>query len=159
ELFGEEAMVAAFARNPTSSVRQLDARADEATVVAELPIVVLRRAVGRAGGAEVLERVERALRRAMTLDLFRTTSFTRALDDRDIEVLADAARHLHVARGEHVYREGEPAAEAFLIAEGLLQAQSDDDGKPRVEAYLSRGDLFGDEELAEREPRAISVVA
>jgi Fe-S-cluster-containing dehydrogenase component len=153
EVLGEEAIVAAL------STRQLEARAETDAVVAEVPLVVLKRAIGRAGGAELMAKIERALRRAATLDLLRTSSFTRALSDADLELLLDAARHVHVARGEHVYREGDAATDAFLVADGLLQAQSDDDGKPRVEAYLSRGDLFGDEELAEREARAVSVVA
>lgn len=153
DVLGEEATVMAFA------TRQLEARCAEDAVVAEVPLVVLKRAATRAGGAERMAKVERALRRAATLDLLRTTSFTRDLADADLEVLLDAARHVHVARGEHVYRAGDVASEAFLVADGLLQAQTDDDGKPRVEAYLGRGDLFGDEELAERDPRAVAVVA
>lgn len=153
DVLGEEATVATF------STRQLEARCETDVVVAEIPLVVLKRALGRAGGAELLGKVERALRRAATLDLFRTTSFTRTLPDADLELLLDAARHVHVARGEHVYREGEIANEAFLLADGLLQAQTEDEGKPRVEAYLARGDLFGDEELAERDARAVSIVA
>ncbi|MBX3230967.1 MAG: cyclic nucleotide-binding domain-containing protein [Labilithrix sp.] len=152
DVLGEEATVAAF------STRQLEARCEEEAVVAEVPLVVLRRAVGRGGGAG-LERVERQLRRAATLDLLRTTSFTRALADADIEVLLDAAQHRHVPRGEHVYGEGDPPDAAYLVADGLLQAQTGDEGRPRVEAYLGRGDLFGEEELAEREPRRVAVVA
>ncbi|MDF2692261.1 MAG: Formate dehydrogenase beta subunit [Labilithrix sp.] len=153
DVLGEEAIVAAF------STRQLEARCESDAVVAAVPLVVLKRAVGRTGGADLLAKMERALRRAATLDLLRTTSFTGGLPDADLEVLLDAARHVHVERGEHVYREGDAATEAFFVADGLLQAQSDDDGKPRVEAYLARGDLFGDEELGERAPRAVAVVA
>jgi len=153
DVLGEEATVAAF------STRQLEARCEEDALVAEVPLVVLKRAASRAGGAELMAKVERALRRAATLDLLRTTSFTRGLPDSDLDELLDAARHVHVARGEHVYREGDVATEAFLVADGLLQAQTTDDGKPRVEAYLGRGDLFGDEELVELEPRRVAVVA
>ncbi|MDB4939178.1 MAG: Formate dehydrogenase beta subunit [Labilithrix sp.] len=153
EVFGEEATVVAF------GVRQMEARCEEPSVVAEVPLTVLRRAIGRSGGGELATRLERALKRAATVDLLRTTSFTRALPERDIEVLLDAVRHVAVARGEHVYREGDTAASAYLVADGLLQAQSDDGGKPRVEAYLSRGDLFGDDELEERSVRRVAVVA
>jgi Fe-S-cluster-containing dehydrogenase component/CRP-like cAMP-binding protein len=153
DVLGEEATVAAF------STRQLEARCEADAVVAEVPLVVFRRAAVRAGGDELMAKVERGLRRAATLDLLRTTSFTRGLADSDIELLLDAAKHVHVARGEHVYREGDVATDAFLVAEGLLQAQTDDEGRPRVEAYLARGDVFGDEELAERTPRVLSVVA
>jgi Fe-S-cluster-containing dehydrogenase component/CRP-like cAMP-binding protein len=153
EVLGEEATVAAF------TTRQLEARCDSDAVLAEIPLVVLKRAAGRAGGADHMAKVERALRRAATLDLLRTTSFTRGLSDADLEVLLDAARHASIPRGEHVFREGDVATDAFFVADGLLQAQTDDGGRPRVEAYLGRGDLFGDEELTQREPRGVSVVA
>ena len=153
EVFGEEATIFAFA------VRQMEARCEEAGTVAEVPLTVLRRAIGRTGGGEQASRLERALRRVATVDLLRTTSFTRALPERDIEVLLDAVRHIEVARGEHVYRQGDVAEYAYLVAEGLLQAQSDDDGKPRVEAYIARGDLFGDDELEDRSTRRVAVVA
>src|SRR5262249_5965168 len=139
--------------------RQLEARCDAQTTIATVPLVVLKRAVGRSGGAELMARVERALRRAATVDLLRTTSFTSGLSSADLEVFLDSARHLHVRRGEHVYSENDVAREAFLVADGLLQAQTTDEGRPRIEAYLTRGDLFGEEELAEREPRGLSVVA
>ncbi|MEO6420968.1 MAG: cyclic nucleotide-binding domain-containing protein, partial [Polyangiaceae bacterium] len=87
------------------------------------------------------------------------TSFTRALPERDLEVLLDAVQHVTVARGEHVYRQDDAATNAYLVADGLLQAQSDDEGKPRVEAYLARGDLFGDDELEDRSNRRVAVVA
>ncbi len=153
ETFGEEATVVAFA------VRQAEARCDEPGAVAEVPLSVLRRAMGRAGGGEQTTRLERALRRAATMDLLRTTSFTRVLAERDLEVLLDAVQHVTVARGEHVYRQGDVATSAYLVADGLLQAQSDDDGKPRVEAYIARGDLFGDDELEGRSNRRVAVVA
>jgi Fe-S-cluster-containing dehydrogenase component/CRP-like cAMP-binding protein len=153
DVVGEEATVADFA------TRSLDARCQEDSIVAEIPLVVLRRAIGRAGGTEPIARIERALRRSAALDLLRTASFTRALGEADIEVLLDAAQHVHIPRGERVFSEGDEAESAYLVADGLLQAQSDDDGKPRIEAYLSRGDLFGDEELADRDRRRLSVVA
>lgn len=155
DVFGEEATVVTF------GTRQMEARcaSGEKAVVAEVPLTVLRRAIGRAGGGEVASRLERALKRAATLDLFRTTSFTRVLPERDIEVLLDAARHVEVPRGEHVYREGDVAEHAYLVADGLLQVQTEDDGKPRVEAYLARGDLLGDDELEDRSVRRVAVVA
>jgi CRP-like cAMP-binding protein len=155
DVFGEEATVVAF------GVRQMEARSAprETTIIAEVPLTGLRRAIGRAGGGEIASRLERALKRAATVDLLRTTSFTRALAERDIEVLLDAVRHVEVPRGEHVYREGDVADNAYLVADGLLQAQTDDGGKPRVEAYLTRGDLFGDEELEDRSMRRVAVVA
>jgi Fe-S-cluster-containing dehydrogenase component/CRP-like cAMP-binding protein len=153
DVFGEEATVTTF------GVRQMEARCEEAGAVAEVPLTILRRAIGRAGGGELALRLERALKRAATIDLLQTTSFTRVLPERDVEILLDAVRHVEVARGEHVYREGDVAECAYLVADGLLQAQTDDGGSPRVEAYLSRGDLFGEDELDGRSGRRVAVVA
>ncbi len=151
--FGEEATVFEFAS------RAMEARSERTCVLAEVPLAVLRRALARSGGADIAARLERTLRRTATQDLLRTTSFTRDLPDRDLEILLDAAEHVKKGRGEYVFREGDPATFAYLVAEGLLQIQTDDDGRPRVEAYLSRGDLFGEAELEEGAPRYAAVVA
>jgi Fe-S-cluster-containing dehydrogenase component/CRP-like cAMP-binding protein len=153
EVFGEEAIVDTF------STRAFEARAEENTRLAEIPVPVLLRAVGRGGDGEVVGRLERALRRAATFDLVRATAFGRRLSDRELETVVDAVRHIHLARGEYLYRDGDASTEAFFVADGLLSAQTIDEGKPRVEAYLSRGDLFGEDELESREPRRLSVVA
>src|SRR4029079_73118 len=112
EIFGEEATVVAF------GVRQMEARCEDPGAVAEVPLTVLRRAIGRTGGGELASRLERALKRAATVDLLRTTSFTRVLPERDVEILLDAVRHVEVPRGEHVYREGDVADHAYLVADG-----------------------------------------
>ncbi len=149
DVFGEEAIAARF------STRQLEARCERGATVAVVPLVVLRRAATRAGGAELLAKMERALRRASTLDLLRTASFSRDLAAGDLEVLLDATRHVHLERGEHLYRAADPAHEAFLVVDGLVQSR----GRTRIDAYLGRGDVFGHEELAAGAPRARSAVA
>lgn len=153
EVFGEESILGALA------TRHADARAREACIIAEIPMTVLRRAIGRSGGAELVERSERALRRAAAFDVLRTSSLGRSLGERDLEALVDGATRQELGRGEFVYREGDAAEHAFVVEGGVLQAESDDDGRPRVEAYLGRGDFFGEAELEGREPRRISVVA
>lgn len=153
EVFGEESIARNFA------TRAFEACGDEKTRLAEIPVAVLLRAVGRGGEGEVVGRLERALRRAATFDLVRATAFGRRLSERELEAVVDAVRHVHLARGEHLYREGDPSTDAFFVADGLLSAQSIDEGKPRVEAYLARGDLFGEDELESREPRRLSIVA
>jgi Fe-S-cluster-containing dehydrogenase component/CRP-like cAMP-binding protein len=152
DVLGEEATVASFAS------RQLEAKSDGPTSLAEVSLVVLKRAVGREGG-ELMAKLERSLRRAATLDLLRTATVGAGASENELELLLDAARHVHLARNEHVYRRGDEASEAFLVADGLLSAQTSEDGTRRIEAYLSRGDLFGDEEVLSREPRRLDVVA
>jgi Fe-S-cluster-containing dehydrogenase component/CRP-like cAMP-binding protein len=151
ESFGEECTVGLG--------RHASATASEAALVAEIPVHIFRRAAGRSGKAEIAERLERGLRRSATRDLLRTLAFTRDLPPRDLDVLLDAVTHVRVARGQTVYRQGDLAAELFLIADGLVQIQSEDGERVHVRAYLSRGDFFGDEELGRGDRRASSAVA
>ena len=54
---------------------------------------------------------------------------------------------------------GDPADHAFVVADGILSAQCDEDGRPRIEGYFTRGDVFGDDDLEPGGARALSVVA
>ena len=151
ELFGEEATVAA--------ARRATAVAIEPGHVAEIPVHVFRRAAGRSGKAEVAEKLERILRRSATRDLLRTLAFTRDLPEDDIDRILDAVRYHPLARGEYVYRQGETAADLWLVGDGMVQLQTDVDDRLHIRAYLTRGDFFGDAEIAARTPRATSAVA
>jgi Fe-S-cluster-containing dehydrogenase component/CRP-like cAMP-binding protein len=149
--FGEEASVFAFA------TRQFEARCEVDGVLAEVPFPILKRAVVRTGGADALARIERALRRAAARDFLRTVAFAQALSESELEVLLDAVEHVRPARGEHVYRQGDAKSEVYLVADGLLQVETRDEGKRRIEAYLARGDVFGDDDVGR--VRGLGVVA
>ena len=151
ESFGEECTVGLS--------RHAGAVTTEASLVAEIPVHIFRRAAGRSGKAEIAERLERGLQRSATRDLLRTLAVTRDLPPRDLDVLLDAVSHRRVERGQTVYRQGDLGTELFLIAEGLVQIQSEDGDRVHVRAYLSRGDFFGDEELGRGDRRAASAVA
>ncbi|MEO7331407.1 MAG: cyclic nucleotide-binding domain-containing protein, partial [Minicystis sp.] len=130
ESFGEECTVGLS--------RHAGAVTTEPSLVAEIPVHIFRRAAGRSGKAEIAERLERGLQRSATRDLLRTLAITRDLPARDLDVLLDAVSHRKIARGQTVYRQGDLAAELFLIAEGLVQIQSEDGDRVHVRAYLSR---------------------
>ncbi len=153
--FGEESMFG------LGRGRQTTAVALAPSVVAEIPVHVVRRAAARSGKAEVAERLERSLTRTATADLLRTLAFTRDLGPRDLDVLLDATAHRRVERGEPVYRQGDPAGEIFLIADGVVQLQVEDGDRLHVRAYLGRGDFFGDLEIhdARGSARTTSAVA
>ncbi|MEJ7731364.1 MAG: cyclic nucleotide-binding domain-containing protein [Polyangiaceae bacterium] len=148
--FGEESIVPA--------ARRAEARATGATVVAEIPVHVFRRASARAG-SESAERMERTLRRAATRDLLRTVALCRDLPDADIDRLLDAVRYHRFERGQTIYREGDAPGELWLVGDGMVQLQSDDGERLHVRAYLARGDFFGDGELESGLARATSAVA
>ncbi len=153
ESFGEESTVGLG--------RRAGAVAVAAGAVAEIPVHVFRRAAARSGKAEVAERLQRSLERTATMDLLRTLAVTRDLGPRDLDVLLDATTHRRVERGQHVYRQGDPASELFLLADGMVQIQVEEGERLHVRAYLSRGDFFGDAEIEEANgrPRRSSAVA
>lgn len=152
DTFGEEALLVGALRWATAS-------AGEPAELAEVPVAVLLRVAERSGRGEALEREQRALRRAATHDLLRTTALGRDLSEDDLDLLLDAVRHERVARSERIFRVGDSAGACFVVADGLVQLQTEDDGKIQVRAYLSRGDFFGDQELVTGERRQTSAVA
>ncbi len=154
ESFGEEGSLR------PGGTRHLEASALTESRVAEIPLTVFRRALARgAGSAELVLRQERALRRTATRDVLRTLAFARHVDARELDTLLDAIEHVDLARGELLFREGEAATHVYFVADGMLQIQTEDDGKIRVRAYVVRGDALGDEELATGAPRTVSAVA
>jgi Fe-S-cluster-containing dehydrogenase component len=151
--FGEEAALRA------GRARPMEAACLEAGRVAALPGHVLRRVSERAGSAEIFERLERTLRRAATLDAFRAAGFEAELRTTDLERLLDASVPVYLERGETLYRAGEPPTHAYLVGDGMVQLQSEDDEHLHVRAYLTRGDLVGAAEACAGTPRELGVAA
>jgi len=125
--------------------RGATARAREATRVLEIPANLLRRGSGRSG-AELADRELRALVRQATADLLRSHALGRSLPDHELDLVLDAVRPASFARAERIYASGDPAREVFLLVDGLVQLQREDEDGIHVQAYLARGDLFGDDE-------------
>jgi Fe-S-cluster-containing dehydrogenase component/CRP-like cAMP-binding protein len=151
ESFGEESTV--------GLARRGSAVALVASTVAEIPVHLFQRAAVRSDRALFADRLMRTLARAATADLLGTLAFTRDLAPREKEALLDAIVHRRAERGHHVYRQGDPATIVFLIADGMVQIQTEEEGRLHVRAYLSRGDFFGDVEVLEATPRRTSAVA
>jgi Fe-S-cluster-containing dehydrogenase component len=151
EAFGEEASLR------PGGVRQMEAACEAPSLVAEVPVVVYERALGRGGENEVTSRLRRALARRATRDLLRTVSFTRDLADGELDVVLDAAQHVRLERGDVLFREGEETAHVWFVLDGTVRLQEDDGGKPRVRAYLTRGDLVDDGDLLARRRSADAV--
>lgn len=149
--FGEEATV--------GGARSANAKARGRARICKVTAHVFQRAVGRSGKAEVAERLERILRRAATRDLLQTVAFARTLEPEDIDLLLDAARYRHFDRGESIYRPQDPSTDLFIVADGLVQMQTDDGERLHVRAYIGRGDFFGDAEIEAGIPRLSGAVA
>src|SRR5690606_27741730 len=94
-----------------------------------------------------------------TRDLLRAQAFARSLGDADLELLLDAVHYRSYESGEFIYRQGERAEHCLLLHKGLVQLQSEQQGRVRVHGYLSSGDFYGDEELLSGESHRLSSVA
>jgi Fe-S-cluster-containing dehydrogenase component/CRP-like cAMP-binding protein len=149
---GEEAIVRAGAP------RAAEATCATQVLVAEVPVAVFRRAAGRAGESGAT-RLEAVLRRAAARDALRASAIGHALAERDVEELVGAAEHRQLARDEVLFAQGDPASHAYVVAEGMLQVRSEQDGRMRVRAYLARGDLAVDGALDARGAHDVTAAA
>lgn len=152
DTFGEEALGGAGSRRG-------QAWTEDATRVAELPAALFLRGVGRSGGAPLAERELRRLRRNATGDLLRTMAATRTLAEAELDRVIDAVVPETRSRGAIIYAQGDPADGLWLVVDGLVQLQTETDDKIHVQAYLTRGDGFGDQESLSGDTRSAAAVA
>ena len=92
-------------------------------------------------------------------NLFRQDELSRDLDEDDLDLLLDAVEWKRFERGERLYGAGDRADACFLVVDGLVQLQLEDDGRVHVSGYVSRGDFFGDEDALGPGKRSESAVA
>jgi small-conductance mechanosensitive channel/CRP-like cAMP-binding protein len=74
-------------------------------------------------------------------------------------MLAQAAVRHVFAPGETVIRAGEPGSSMFVVHNGRVRVQVNENGRPRTVATLNEGDFFGEMALFTGEPRTANVVA
>ncbi len=149
DTFGEEALLPGLARRAS-------AIAAAGTRVAEVPGAVARRVlarIGDAGGAG--SREGRYLERGAARDVLAGSALGRDLEAAELELLLDGVRLEHFARGAELVHAGDRAEHVYVVAEGLVQLQRDG----AVQAYLARGDFFGDDEALAGAPCAATAVA
>jgi small-conductance mechanosensitive channel len=77
----------------------------------------------------------------------------------ETSMLAQAAVSHVFAPGETVIRAGDPGSSMFVVHNGRVSVQINDNGKLRTVATLSDGDFFGEMALFTGEPRTANVVA
>src|SRR5688572_19998226 len=74
-------------------------------------------------------------------------------------MLAQAAVRHVFAPGEVVIRAGDPGSSMFVVHNGRVTVQVNENGRPRTVATLTEGDFFGEMALFTGEPRTANVVA
>lgn len=74
-------------------------------------------------------------------------------------MLAQAATRHVFAPGEMVIRAGDPGSSMFVVHNGKVRVQVNENGRPRTVATLNEGDFFGEMALFTGEPRTANVVA
>jgi small-conductance mechanosensitive channel len=105
-------------------------------------------------GAAVRDRDGSAIaERLSAVDIFAPLSVE------ETGMLAQAAVRHVFAPGELVIRAGEPGSSMFVVHNGRVRVQVNDNGRPRTVATLNEGDFFGEMALFTGEPRTANVVA
>lgn len=88
--------------------------------------------------------------------LLQAPAFSR-LPTGNLEKLFQAFVEQAVAPGEVVVTEGDMPGDFYVIREGTASVTKTLDGAPKVVAYLSEGDAFGEDGLLSNQPRNATV--
>jgi CRP-like cAMP-binding protein len=81
------------------------------------------------------------------------------LSTEETAMLAQAATSHVFAPGETVIRAGDPGSSMFVVHNGRVAVQLNENGRPRTVATLSDGAFFGEMALFTGEPRTANIVA
>lgn len=114
ELFGRDALVPGARRSGR-------AVASEPAVVLELPLPSLRRALARAGAAELLAREENAARRRAWSSLVRATAFGRELPEPVFDELVRESHEQTFERGARWLEPGDASDSCWIVVRGLVE--------------------------------------
>jgi Fe-S-cluster-containing dehydrogenase component/CRP-like cAMP-binding protein len=153
ETFGEEAFVGG-----AGALRRGDAVAVRGATVARIPAALLRRVLER-GASRSAQRVARAMERSATRERLRASRLAGGCTEEDLDVLLDSIAHVHLARGERIFRAGDGAERMFVIASGLVRLERLERGGCVAPAHLGAGDVFGEEDVVARRARTDAAVA
>jgi Fe-S-cluster-containing dehydrogenase component len=144
-VFGEEAC-------ELGAERRSRAVSKEPSSVFQVPMSTYRRAALRCGATRELEREERTVARTELRD--RLLALDCVNGETALELLLDGGALLRPGRGLRLYGAGDAAGGAFLVLEGYVELLSAGD-KPRVQAYLTPGDVFGHDDGTTRSASAV----
>jgi CRP-like cAMP-binding protein len=93
-------------------------------------------------------------------DLLRGAPLFAGLDDDSWDALSHRLARRDLARGDYLFREGDPGDALHVVVEGKVKiCRTSSDGRENVIAILGPGDLLGELSLFDAQPRAASAVA
>ncbi|GAC1352164.1 MAG: hypothetical protein NVSMB1_12310 [Polyangiales bacterium] len=95
-----------------------------------------------------------------TVELLRDIGLFGALSDDTIDYLLGILPVVVFGTGDHIFREGEPAREMFVVLAGEVEVlkRAKRGSEARV-AMLGAGDWFGEMSILDVQPRSATVVA
>lgn len=94
------------------------------------------------------------------LDVLRNSPLFSSLDDADVEALLASTTRARAARGEELFREGEPGDRLFVITDGKIKlGRTSSDGRESLLAILGPGEMFGELSLFDPGARTATATA
>src|SRR3954463_6316417 len=96
----------------------------------------------------------------VTPTILREIGLFGALSDDVLEHLARTLKPLVLAPGDHVFREGEPAHEMYVLIDGEIEViKRSRSGRDHRVALLGPTDCFGEMSVVDMQPRSATVRA
>ncbi|MBD0293384.1 MAG: Crp/Fnr family transcriptional regulator [Jiangellaceae bacterium] len=93
-------------------------------------------------------------------DVLRRAPLFRELDDEAAAALRASMTEVHLARGEVLFREGDPGDRVYVVMSGKVKlGRSAPDGRENLLALLGPGQMFGELSLFDPGPRAATATA
>ena len=92
--------------------------------------------------------------------LLGSISIFEGLNAAQLDQLLGITRTRHIARGEILFRKGDPGEELYGVMQGRLRVSgSSDDGGELVFGFMDPGEVFGEVALLDSSPRSATVEA
>jgi CRP-like cAMP-binding protein len=93
-------------------------------------------------------------------DYVRQAPLFAALDDEAADALRRSMVEVHLARGEILFREGEPGDRLYVVIDGKIKlGRTSADGRENLLSVLGPGEMFGELSLFDPGPRTATATA
>ena len=97
----------------------------------------------------------------VALDALRACRLFTGLDERAMELIADALRVRRFRRGEVIFHAGDPGDSLFIVAAGSVKitVTAEDGAEPAILTTIGPGGFFGELALLDGAPRSATAAA